>query len=200
MRNLTILFGVVLACSALAVFAAEGSKSKEAAADAGKDVPPVLNFTMDSLDGKPVNLSKYQGKVVLIVNTASKCGNTPQYEQLQKLHEKYSEKGLAVIGFPANDFKQQEPGTNEDIAAFCKKNYGVTFDMFSKIVVKGQGQAPLYKFLTSKETNPNFAGDITWNFEKFLVGKNGQVVARFKPKMHPDDPEIIKAIEAELAK
>jgi glutathione peroxidase len=107
---------------------------------------------------------------------------------------------LAVIGFPANDFKQQEPGTNEDIAAFCKKNYGVTFDMFSKIVVKGQGQAPLYKFLTSKETNPNFAGDITWNFEKFLVGKNGQVVARFKPKMHPDDPEIIKAIEAELAK
>ena len=112
MRNLTILLVVVLACSALAVFAAEDSKSKEAAADAGKEVAPVLNFTMDSLDGKPVNLAKYQGKVVLIVNTASKCGNTPQYEQLQKLHEKYGDKGLAVLGFPSNDFKQQEPGSS----------------------------------------------------------------------------------------
>jgi glutathione peroxidase len=197
MRNLTILLVVALACSTVAVFAAE-EKAKDAK-DA-KDVPPVLNFTMDSLDGKPVDLSKYKGKVVMIVNTASKCGNTPQYAKLEALHEKYADQGLAILGFPANEFKQQEPGTNEEIAAFCKKNYGVKFDMFSKIVVKGEGQAPLYKFLTSKDTNPKFPGDITWNFEKFLIGKDGSIVARFKPKTQPDSEEVVKAIEAELAK
>src|SRR5215218_3313282 len=191
MRNITLL-------SLVAVLA--GFADVSIAAEEKKDVPAALNFTMDSLDGKPVDLSKYQGKVVMIVNTASKCGNTPQYEKLQKLHEKYNDKGLAILGFPANDFKSQEPGTNEDIAAFCKKNYGVTFDMFSKIVVKGEGQAPLYKFLTSPETNPKYAGDITWNFEKFLIGKDGKVVARFKPKTQPDSDEVVKAIEAELAK
>ena len=191
MRNITLL-------SLVAVLA--GFAVVSIAAEEKKDVPAALNFTMDSLDGKPVDLSKYQGKVVMIVNTASKCGNTPQYEKLQKLHEKYNDKGLAILGFPANDFKSQEPGTNEDIAAFCKKNYGVTFDMFSKIVVKGEGQAPLYKFLTSPETNPKYAGDITWNFEKFLIGKDGKVVARFKPKTQPDSDEVVKAIEAELAK
>jgi len=194
MRNLNILLVVALACSAVAVFAAE-EKAKDA-----KDVPAVLNFTMDSLDGKPVDLSKYKGKVVMIVNTASKCGNTPQYAKLEALHEKYADKGLSILGFPANEFKQQEPGSNEEIAAFCKKNYGVKFDMFSKIVVKGEGQAPLYKFLTSSETNPKFPGDITWNFEKFLIAKDGSIVARFKPKTQPDSEEVVKAIEAELAK
>ncbi|HEV2294889.1 MAG TPA: glutathione peroxidase [Tepidisphaeraceae bacterium] len=165
-----------------------------------KPVPPVLNFTMDSLDGKPVELKKYQGKVLLIVNVASKCGNTKQYKPLQALHEKYKDKGLAILGFPANDFKSQEPGTNEEIAQFCEKNYGVKFDMFSKIVVKGEGQHPLYKYLTAQPTTPEPAGDIKWNFEKFLIGRDGRVVARFAPRTQPDSEEVIEAIEAELAK
>jgi glutathione peroxidase len=136
----------------------------------------------------------------LMVNVASKCGLTPQYEELEALHEKYHDKGLAVLGFPANEFGKQEPGSNEEIGEFCKKNYGVEFDMFSKVVVKGDDKCDLYKFLTSKETNGKFAGDISWNFEKFLVNKKGEVVARFKPQTKPDAPEVIKAIEAELAK
>jgi len=192
MKTITLLTLVAV----LATFAVVSIAAEEKA----KDVPPVLSFTMESLEGKQVPLSKYQGKVIMIVNTASKCGNTPQYETLEKLHEKYADKGLAILGFPANDFKQQEPGTNEEIAAFCQKNYGVKFDMFSKIVVKGEGQAPLYKFLTSPETNPKFPGEITWNFEKFLIGKDGQIAARFKPKTKPDSEEVIEAIETELAK
>ena len=113
-------------------------------------------------------------------------------------HEKYGEKGLAVLGFPANEFGKQEPGTNLQIAQFCKENYGVEFDMFSKVVVKGDGQCPLYTFLTSKETNPKFAGDITWNFEKFLVGPDGRVLARFAPRTAPDDPLLVQAIEDAL--
>lgn len=165
-----------------------------------KQVPPVLNFTMKSLDGKSVDLSKYQGKVVLMVNVASKCGFTPQYKQLQALHDKYAAKGLAILGFPANDFGKQEPGTNEEIAAFCEKNYGVKFDMFAKVAVKGADQCPLYKYLTSSETDPKFAGPVKWNFEKFLISKKGEVVARFNSAVKPDSPEMIKAIEAELAK
>ncbi|MEX2188572.1 MAG: glutathione peroxidase [Pirellulales bacterium] len=155
---------------------------------------------MTTLDGKDVDLAKYKGKVVIIVNVASRCGNTPQYEQLQSLHAKYGQQGLAILGFPANEFGKQEPGTNAEIAEFCTKNYGVEFDMFAKVVVKGEGQCDLYKFLTSKETNPKFAGDITWNFEKFLIGRDGQVKARFSPRTKPDAEEVIKAIEAELAK
>jgi glutathione peroxidase len=136
-----------------------------------KKVSPVLNFTMKSLDGKSVDLSKYQGKVVLMVNVASKCGFTPQYKQLQALHDKYATKGLAILGFPANDFGKQEPGTNEEIASFCEKNYSVKFDMFAKVAVKGADQCPLYKYLTSSETDPKFAGPIKWNFEKFLTRK-----------------------------
>ncbi len=162
--------------------------------------PPVLNFTMNSLAGEPVDLARYRGKVVLIVNTASKCGHTPQYKDLQALHETYGPKGLAVLGFPANEFGRQEPGTDAEIAAFCTQNYGVTFDMFSKVVVKGPGQCELYKFLTSPQTNEPFAGPITWNFEKFLVGRSGQVVARFAPKVKPQSPEVLAAIESELAK
>lgn len=165
-----------------------------------KKVPPVLNFTMKSLDGKSVDLSKYQGKVVLMVNVASKCGFTPQYKQLQALNDKYAKKGLAILGFPANDFGKQEPGTNDEIASFCQKNYGVKFDMFAKVVVKGAGQCPLYQFLTSPTTDPKFAGPVKWNFEKFLISKKGDVVARFRSPVKPDSPEVIKAIEAELAK
>jgi glutathione peroxidase len=165
-----------------------------------KKVPPVLNFTMKSLDGKDVPLSKYQGKVVLFVNVASKCGFTPQYKGLQALHDKYAVRGLAILGIPANDFGRQEPGSSEEIAEFCQKNYGVKFDMFDKVVVKGDGQCPLYKFLTSKETNPKFAGPIKWNFNKFLVGRNGEIVGRYDSQVAPESPELVKAIEAELAK
>lgn len=163
-------------------------------------MPGVLNFTMKSLTGKEVDLAKYKGKVVLIVNVASQCGLTPQYEALEELHEKYADKGLAVLGFPANEFGAQEPGSDTEIQEFCQQNYGVKFDMFSKVVVKGDGQCPLYKFLTSKETDPKFPGDITWNFEKFLVDRNGQIVKRFPPKVKPDSPEVVSAVEAELAK
>jgi glutathione peroxidase len=180
---------------ALAVGASAAEKDEKSS-----DTPAVLKFKMESLEGKEVDLAKYKGKVLLVVNVASKCGNTPQYAQMEKLHEKYGKEGLAVLGFPANEFGKQEPGTNADIAEFCQKNYGVEFDMFAKIVVKGEGQADFYKHLTSKETNPKFAGPITWNFEKFLIGRNGEIVARFSPRTKPDADEVVKAIEAELAK
>ena len=163
-------------------------------------VPPVLNFTMKSLTGQDVNLDAYSGKVILIVNTASKCGNTPQYAPLEALYKKYADKGFVILGFPSNDFKHQEPGTDDQIAAFCKKNYGVSFPMFSKVEVLGDNQCPLYKFLTSPDTDPKFPGKITWTFEKFLVSRDGQIVARFKPKTKPDTDEVVSAIEAELAK
>ena len=193
MKNVVLLF------SATALMAFVGVvKSDEKKGD--KKVPAVLNFTMNRLDGKSANLGDYSGKVVLMVNVASQCGLTPQYEQLEGLHEKFAEKGLAVLGFPANEFGKQEPGTDSEISTFCQKNYGVKFDMFSKVVVKGEGQCPLYKYLTSKDTDPKFAGDITWNFEKFLIGRNGEIVARFAPRVKPDAPEVVKAIEDELAK
>jgi glutathione peroxidase len=160
----------------------------------------VLDLKMKSLDGKNVDLADYKGKVVLIVNVASKCGLTPQYEQLEAIYKKYSEEGLAILGFPCNQFGGQEPGTAEEIQEFCKANYGVTFDLFEKIDVNGDGAAELYKTLTALETKPTGPGKISWNFEKFLVDRNGVVVARFSPKTKPDDPEVTKAIEAELAK
>src|SRR5690349_19518769 len=176
--------------------------SSAAAKDApkSKDAAP-LNVEMETLDGKKVNLAeKYKGKVVLLVNVASKCGNTPQYKPLEELHEKYADKGLAIVGVPCNQFGKQEPGTSKEIAEFCEKNYGVKFDMLSKVDVNGKDAAPLYKTLTSKETDPEFAGKITWNFEKFLIGRDGKVVARFTPKTEPDSKEVVDAIEKELAK
>jgi glutathione peroxidase len=171
-------------------------------AESAKDAKPTgpLQFKVKDIDGKDVDLGQYKGKVVMIVNVASKCGNTPQYEQLEALNKKYAEKGLVILGFPANEFGKQEPGTNAQIKEFCTSTYQVDFPMFSKIVVKGPGQAELYKFLTSKETDPQHAGPITWNFEKFLVGRDGQVVDRFTPKTKPDAPQVIKAIETELSK
>ena len=160
-------------------------------------VANTLNFTMDSLDGKPVNLSKYQGNVVLIVNVASECGYTYQYEGLQALHKKYASRGLRILGFPSNDFGAQEPGSNAQIATFCKSNYGVEFDMFSKIAVLGRDQAPLYKTLTS---TPGFSGNISWNFEKFLLDRDGKVVGRYKSPVEPMSAELTKAIETVLGK
>lgn len=187
-----LLAGLVLFGSLVAVNAQE--KKEE------KPVPASLNFTMKSLDGKDVKLSDYQGKVILMINTASKCGYTPQYEGLQKLYTKYQEKGLVLLGFPANDFKQQEPGTDAAIAEFCKENYGVTFPMFSKISVLGAEKAPLYKYLTDASNDPTKGGEVKWNFEKFLIGKDGKIIGRYRSAVTPQSDEIVKAIEAELAK
>ena len=152
---------------------------------------------MTSIDGKPVDLAAYKGKVVLIVNVASRCGATPQYAGLQKLYEAHKDKGFVVLGFPANDFGAQEPGSDAEIATFCTKDYGVTFPMFSKITVKGQGKAPLFRTLTESSDPP---GEVGWNFEKFLIGKDGRIAGRFKTRVAPDDAAFVKAIEAELAK
>jgi glutathione peroxidase len=159
-----------------------------------------LGFALKDIKGNPVELSHYKGKVILLVNVASYCGNTPQYDGLEKLYEKDKDKGLVVIGVPANEFGKQEPGTNEEIEKFCTSKYNVTFPMMSKIVVKGEGIDPLYKYLTSVETKPQPKGAITWNFEKFLIGKDGKVAARFSPKTKPDDPKLVSAIEEQLKK
>jgi glutathione peroxidase len=165
-----------------------------------KKVPAVLNFKMAGLDGKEVDLSRYAGKVVLIVNVASHCGFTPQYKGLEALHEKYAKEGLVVLGVPSNDFGRQEPGTSEEIAKFCDSKYHVKFDMLAKVPVKGEEQVPLYKYLTSKETNPKSAGPIKWNFTKFLIGRSGEIVARFESPVKPESEKVVTTIEAELAK
>ncbi|WP_337176368.1 glutathione peroxidase [Paludisphaera sp.] len=167
----------------------------------GDEKPPasVLDFTMKDIDGAEVPLSKYRGKVLLVVNTASQCGLTPQYEGLEALYEKYKGQGLEVLAFPANEFGAQEPGTNEQIKEFCSTRYNVSFPLFSKIVVKGEGIDPLYAFLTSESTNPGHAGEIKWNFAKFLVGRDGEVIARFDPKTAPESEEVVSAVEKALA-
>jgi glutathione peroxidase len=159
-----------------------------------------LAFKMKSITGKEVDLAEYKGKVVLMVNVASKCGLTPQYEAMEALYEKYKDKGLVVLGFPCNQFSKQEPGTDAQIAEFCSETYKVKFPMFSKVEVNGENASPLYKFLTSLETQPAKRGNISWNFEKFVVGKNGQVVARFSPPTAPDAKEVLAVVEKELSK
>lgn len=164
-----------------------------------KKVASPLDFTMKDIDGNDVPLSNYKGKVLLFVNTASKCGLTPQYEQLVALKNKYGEQGFEILGFPANNFMGQEPGSDSEIKVFCQTKYSVNFPMFSKISVKGKDIHPLYKFLTDKETDPKFPGDIGWNFEKFLIGRDGQVINRFSPRTKPDAEDVTKAIEEALA-
>lgn len=158
-----------------------------------------LAFEMKTLTGKPVKLDYYKGKVVMMVNVASECGLTPQYKQLQALHKKYADKGLAILGFPCNQFGRQEPGSAKDIEQFCTKNYGVEFDMFSKVDVNGDEACDLYKYLTKLETKPKAAGKVSWNFEKFLLDREGKVVARFEPQTAPDDAQVVKLLEAALA-
>jgi len=158
----------------------------------------IYDFSEKTITGQPRSLADYKGKALLVVNVASKCGLTPQYQGLEKLHEQYAPKGFAVLGFPANEFGAQEPGTNEEIAQFCTTNYGVKFDMFSKVKVKGPGIDPLFDYLTSPATNPKFSGEIKWNFNKFLIGKDGTVLARFEPPIDPTSPEVTQAIEKAL--
>jgi glutathione peroxidase len=185
---------------ALALSAACFAEDAKVEQSEEKPVPPALNHTMKSLDGKDVNLAQYRGKVVMMVNTASQCGLTPQYKELQAIYDRYKDRGLVILGFPANNFGAQEPGSDEEIGAFCEKNYGVKFPMFSKISVKGEDKAPLYQYLTGDKLPVEPRGDIEWNFEKFLLDRNGEVVARFRPPVKPDAQEVVEKIEAELAK
>jgi len=157
----------------------------------------VHDFNMQNIEGDEVSLSDYSGKVVLIVNTASKCGYTPQYEGLQELYDTYNEEGLVVLGFPANNFGGQEPGSDEEILEFCTTKFDVSFPMFSKVSVKGDDQHPLFNFLTSVE-NPDFTGEINWNFEKFLIDKEGKLVHRFRSKTKPMSDELTAAVKVEL--
>lgn len=159
----------------------------------------IYDFEVKRIDGTAASLSEYKGKVMLIVNVASRCGFTGQYSGLQKLYETFQERGLVILGFPANDFLFQEPGSNKDIAQFCSLKYHVTFPMFEKITVKGRNCHPLYKYLTAKETNPEFSGDITWNFNKFLIGRDGRILARFGSKTPPEDKALIAAVTDALA-
>jgi glutathione peroxidase len=182
MGNLRVLFvGGIIFMVALSMFAASS----------------IYDFTLPSIDGTPTALSSFKGKVILMVNVASKCGYTPQYTALEALYEKYKDKGFVILGFPANNFGGQEPGTNEEIKTFCSTKYDVTFPLYAKVSVKGDDTTPLYQYLT-KEANPSVAGDIKWNFTKFLVDRNGHVVQRFEPAVKPDAPEVVSAIEGLL--
>jgi glutathione peroxidase len=156
----------------------------------------IYDFTVSTIDGDDVKLSKYKGKVLMVVNVASKCGNTPQYSVLESMYAKYKSQGFVVLGFPANEFGHQEPGTNAEIKEFCTKTYQVDFPMFSKIVVKGEDINPLYKWLIAHSDTPT--EDIHWNFEKFIIGRDGKLVKRIAPKTQPDDPEVVSAVEAAL--
>ena len=183
--------GVLLVVTPLAVVTAAGPTNKAAS---------VLDFHVKDIEGKDVDLASYKGKVLLIVNTASQCGLTPQYKDLEAIYEKYKGQGLEILAFPANEFGKQEPGTNEQIKEFCSTKYKVSFPLFSKVVVKGKGIDPLFDFLTSESTNPKFAGVIKWNFNKFLVDRKGEVIARFDPNKdaHWSEP-VVAAIEKALA-
>jgi glutathione peroxidase len=158
----------------------------------------VYEFTMNSIEGQPLPLAKFEGKVMLIVNVASKCGFTPQYEGLEAVYEKYKDQGFVIVGFPANNFMAQEPGTNEEIKTFCSTKYNLKFPLYSKISVKGDDKAPLYQFLTDTSANPKTGGEIKWNFTKFLVDRNGKVIARFESPVKPESPEVTAAIEKAL--
>ena len=160
----------------------------------------IYDFTMKSIEGQPVSLKTYSGKVVMVVNVASKCGFTPQYAGLEKLYEKYKDRGFVIVGVPANNFAQQEPGTNEEIKKFCSNKYNVTFPMMAKVSVLGDDKTALYQFLTDKSSDPQFSGDIKWNFTKFLFDRHGKPIARFEPATTPDSTEVQSAVEAALSR
>lgn len=190
-------FAVVL-LAASTLFSCESTNMTQAQSE--KTTPPALSHTMNSITGQPVPLSRYQGRAVLIVNVASECGYTKQYADLQAMHEKYKDRGLAVLGFPCNQFGGQEPGTEAQIAQFCRRNYGVTFDLFQKIDVNGDQAAPLYRYLTSDATPIDDRGPVKWNFEKFLLDRQGNLIARFRSDVNPQAPEMIAAVEKALSK
>lgn len=158
----------------------------------------IYDFTLNSIDGQPVPLASFKGKVVLLVNVASRCGYTPQYAGLESLYEKNKDKGFVIVGIPANNFGGQEPGSNSEIKAFCKRTYDVQFPMMSKVSVAGGDKAPLYQYLTSPSQDPKFGGEIQWNFTKFLIGRDGKILARFDSSVAPDDRAVVSAVDAAL--
>jgi glutathione peroxidase len=185
--------------AALTTLMAVASATVVFADDPAKKPASVLDFHMKDIDGKDVDLAKYHGKVLLIVNTASQCGLTPQYKNLEAIYEKYKDQGFEILAFPANEFGSQEPGDNAQIKQFCSKEYHVTFPVFSKIVVDGEHKHPLYQFLTGESTNPKFAGKIGWNFTKFLVNRKGELIQRFEPREVPSSEKVTGAVEKALA-
>mgnify|MGYP005836200751 CR=1 FL=1 len=190
----TVIYSVAFGDSQTSGQVPAGSQPAEGAKfDLSK---PIYQFTMNSIDGKPVKLESFMGKVMVVVNTASRCGLTPQYEGLERLYRSHKDRGLVVLGFPANNFMNQEPGTDAEIKEFCTTRFDVTFPMFSKISVKGSDTHPLYQWLLSSTDNNQ---DIEWNFAKFVVGRDGKVVARFSPRTQPDDPKFLETIEKALA-
>ncbi len=156
----------------------------------------IYQFKVKDIEGNDFDFAKLKGKKILVVNTASKCGLTPQFEDLQKLYDSYKDKNLVVVGFPANNFNQQDPGTNEEIAAFCQKNYGVTFPMMEKVSVKGSDASPIYQWLTQEVKNGVHDSEVEWNFHKFLIDENGHLVKELSPKVTPLDPEIVTWIKS----
>src|SRR5262249_5122670 len=185
------------ACCLILIVAAVGASGVERL-DSAAGASSIYDFTMKDIDGKTVNLAEFRGKVVLVVNVASRSGFTPQYEGLQKLYLKYQQQGFVILGFPANNFGFQEPGTNAEIKSFCSAKYNVTFPIFSKISVKGDDIDPLYKYLTDKASDPQYGGDIKWNFNKFLIDRKGYIIARFEPPVKPDSDQMVQAIEKAL--
>jgi glutathione peroxidase len=197
----TAAIGVLLALGLVATckpsYSAAGSLNKEGAGAMTMQSSSLYNFTLNDIDGKPVTLSQFRGKVLLLVNTASFCGNTPQYADLESMYERYQAQGLEILAFPANNFGKQEPGNNEEIKSFCYTKYSLTFPLFSKISVKGTDKHPLYRYLT--EQSP-FPGEVEWNFQKYLVDRSGKVVARYHHRTKPLSEEITRDLERELAK
>lgn len=194
MRTLAFALSTLALCSGLMIGLRDAGAEQEGLLMAGKTMN-LYDFTMDDIDGKPVNLNQYRGKVLLVVNTASLCGNTPQYTDLESIYERYHHKGFEVLAFPANNFGQQEPGTNAEIKGFCLTKYSVSFPLFSKISVKGSDKHPLYQYLT--EQSP-FPGEIEWNFQKYLVDRSGNVVGRFHHRTKPLAPQVVNEIERVL--
>ena len=182
----------------LAIGLAMGWLSIGASAQEASSMNGIYDFTMKDIDGRDVSLADFRGKVLLVVNVASKCGFTGQYAGLEKLYQTYADRGLVVLGFPANNFMGQEPGTEAEIKSFCTLTYGVTFPMFAKISVKGKTIHPLYAFLTDEKLHPGAGGAISWNFNKFLIARNGAILAHFGSRTAPDDPELVAAIEQAL--
>jgi len=192
MLGLAVLAG----CGSTHLFGLGSAQAGQEGALMAANTASLYDFTMADIDGKAVNLSQYRGKVLLLVNTASFCGNTPQYSDLQAMYEHYNEKGLEILAFPANNFGQQEPGSDQEIKNFCFTKYSLTFPLFSKISVKGSDKHPLYQFLT--EQSP-FPGEVEWNFQKYLVDRSGNIVGRFHHRTQPLSPEIVKEVERVLA-
>lgn len=205
--GMALALGIIAACSPGYVSAptsaqARSPESLAVTSDEGRIVMAaqtgsVYDFTLNDIDGKPVSLSQFRGKVLMVVNTASFCGNTPQYEGLQTMYERYQSKGFEILAFPANNFGRQEPGTNEEIKTFCYTKYSLTFPLFSKISVKGEDKHPLYRYLT--EQSP-FPGEVEWNFQKYLVDRTGNVIARYHHRTKPLSDEVVRDVERTLAK